>query len=744
MAATFETRSVGTRPLRVDAVDKVLGRAEFGADVTLPGTLVGKVLRSPHAHARICGIETSAAASLPGVFAVVTGADFPPLEPRGVGDLARDNLALEKVLYHGHAVAAVAARNAATAEQALALIEVEYEVLEPVLDIAQASATGAPILHNHLRTAGADADATPTNVYEVASESMGDVNAGFAGADVIVEERFVTPTVHQGYIEPPACLAVWNHDAQSRIWTTTQGHFGIQQSVARMMDVPLTDLRVTPTEIGGGFGGKTAPYQEAIALMLSKKAARPVQMVMRREEIFRCAGPGAGFEGTVKIGAKADGTITAMYANLAYESGAFPAAPLGGGMRCIFSSYDVPNIYIEGRSVVVNKPKVRAYRGPGAPQATFAAESVVNMLAERLGMDPIELRLKNAVRNGATSIVGEFREIGLIECLEAARDSDHYQSPVAAGEGRAIALGFWRNGGNVSSAAVRMNADGTASVTTGSADLSGTRSALGMMAADTLGIEESQVSSQVGDTETIGFTSTSGGSRTINASGQAVVRAAQDVVAEMTRRAAAGWNVTPEQVEWRDGSAINTTRPGESMTAKAICKAAAQTGGPIAAESSLNVPPGLGPGFAVHVCDVAVDGDTGQVRVTRYTTVQDAGKAIHPAYVEGQLQGGAVQGIGWALNEEFIYSPDGVLENPGFLDYRVPLASDLPMIETVIVEVANDMHPFGVRGVGEAPIIPPLAAVAGAVSNAIGVRITELPCSPPRVLAAIQNADAST
>ena len=724
---------IGQRPIRHDGFDKVTGKAQFGADVTLPRALHGEMLRSPYAHARIKAIDTSKAMALDGVYAVVTAADFPRLPFGGMGNIARDNLAHEKVLYHGHGVAAVAASTRAIARAAVDLIEVDCEPLPPVMNLDDAL-KGDVLLHDEFEENG-----RLSNVYERQVNEIGDVDAGFAQADVIIERSFATPTIHQGYIEPSACLASYDEGAQSAVWTTTQGHFNIRDNVAAMMDMEIDELRVIPTEIGGGFGGKTAVYLEAIALMLSKLSGRPVKMRMSREDVFRSAGPGAASKSTVKIGAKRDGTITAMQASLAYESGAFPGAPLGGGMRCVFSSYEVPNVRIEGLAAVVNKPKVRAYRGPGAPQATFAAESVMNELAHELGMDPIEFRLKNALRSGGSNIIGEFREIGLVDCLEAAKAAPHYRTPLGKHQGRAVAVGFWRNGGGTSSASVVMKGNGSATVLTGSADLSGTRISLAMMAAETLGISIKDVRAETPDTNSVGFTDGAGGSRTTNATGQAVTRAAHEVIRQFKERAASGWNVTPEQVEWRDGKAINTTRK-EELTIKEICRDAPATGGPIAGSASLKAESGLGPCFSVHLCDVEVDPDTGKTTVLRYTAVQDAGCAIHPAYVEGQFQGGAVQGIGWALNEEFMYDEDGALENPGFLDYRVPVASDLPMIDAIIVEVPNSMHPFGVRGVGEAPIIPPLAAVASAVSNAIGVRMTELPLSPPRVLEAMENA----
>jgi CO/xanthine dehydrogenase Mo-binding subunit len=725
-----EYNIIGQRPARPDAIEKVTGQANFGADFTLPRMLHGKALRSDYAHARIISIDTSAAEKIDGVKAVVTGRDFDHMTPGGAGDLTRDNLAIEKVLYHGHAVAAVAAISLTVAEQALSAIKVEYEELPPVMTLDEAM-QDAVILHEHNLK-----DGKPSNIRSYEQRSAGNIEQGLAQADEIVELEFTTPTVHQGYIEPPACLANYNDKGQSSLWSTTQGHFPLRDSVAQMMQMEQSELRVIPAEVGGAFGGKIATYQEAIAMLLSKKSGRPVQMRMTREDVFRTAGPGAGSKIRVKVGAKKDGTLTAVSAWLAYECG-IGGGPMAGGVRAIFAPYDIPNVFVEGYGVYVNKPKVRAYRGPGAPQAVLAAEGAIDELVQKLGMDPIEFRLKNAVREGTESHNGIFRKIGLVECLQAAQQSEHYKTPLKANQGRAVSAGFWHNGAGVSSASLHMNSDGTAELATGSVDLSGTRIALAMMTAEELGIPVSQVSSIVADTSSVGFGGNSAGSRTINATGQAAVEASRDVVEQMKQRAASGWNVVSDQVSWEEGAAVNQAT-GERLSVAEICRTADGTGGPIGGRYSHSAVAGLGPSFAVHICDAEVDPDTGKVSIVRYTAVQDAGTAIHRDAVEGQMQGGAVQGIGWAMNEEFVYDDRGAIENPGFLDYRIPLASDLPMIETIVVEVPNELHPHGVRGVGEAPIIPPLAAVAGAVSNAIGVRITETPCSPPKVLAAIQ------
>ena len=745
MGTAATLKYIGTRPVRPDGLEKVTGRANFGADHALPGMLHGKVVRSPHAHAHIRAIDTRAAEAVPGVLAVITAADFP--------DRARfswrrkafnDNLlASDKVFYHGHAVAAVAATSAAAAQAGADAVVVDYEVLDPVTDALEALAPDAPLLHDELFTEGlTETPIKPSNLVKKQVISKGDVAAAFAKADEVVERTFVTPMVHQGYIEPHACVGNFNEDGQATVWCSSQGHFDVRGMTAMALGMDVGDIRVIPAEIGGGFGGKTTIYLEPLALKLSQKSGRPVKMVMSRDEVFRATGPASGTVNTVKIGCKKNGRIVAMQAKLVYESGAYPGSPLGAGSMCIFAPYDVDNVLIEGYEVVVNRPRVAAYRAPGAPQSMFAGESVVDELAERLGMDPIDFRLKNAAKQGTRAPYGPtFGRIGLRECLEAAKAHPNYAKPLGENEGRGVAVGFWFNGGNQSSAEVHVAASGMVNVVEGSPDIGGSRASMALMAAETLGVPYERIRVRVADTESTGYCATTGGSRVTFATGLAVIRACEDVVAELKRRAAATWGVEADQVEWQEGEA--RPAPGVNVEAQPLplaelARNAARTGGPISGRASLTAQ-GPGPAFSVNMADVRVDAETGRAEVTRFTAIQDAGRAIHPDYVEGQMQGGAAQGIGWALNEEYVYDGDGVLENPGFLDYRVPVASDLPMIDTQIVEVPNANHPYGVRGCGETPIVAPLAAVGNAVSHAIGVRMTNLPLSPPKVLAAIDN-----
>ena len=744
---------IGTRPIRPDGVEKVTGAALYGADFSLPGMLVGKILRSPHAHARIRGIDVTRAVALKGVKAVVTCADFPDHESvyagpdrleRNMAHITRNIMAREKVLYEGHAVAAVAATGAAIADRALALIEVDYEVLPHVIDVREAMRPDAPLLHEDMVTRGdAPASERPSNVAKIREMAIGDVDEGFKRADRVVEMEFTTQPVHQAYIEPHACVARFGPDGKGEIWSSTQGQFMVRAMTAQIVGMNLSDLTVTPSELGGAFGGKTVVYVEPVALALARKSGLPVKMVMTRDEVFKASGPTSGSAMKVKIGATADGAITAAEGTFMYQAGAFPGSPVINACMCAFSRYDLANVRTVGYDVVVNRPKAAAYRAPGSPIAAFAVESALDALAAKIGVDPLELRLKNAARNGAATVYGQpIKNIGFAETIEAMLDHPHYKTPLGPNQGRGVASGFWFNAGAESSATLHLNEDGTAVVATGSPDVGGSRASMALMAAETLGIDYDQIKVVVADTASVGFTFVTGGSRVTLATGLAVINAAKTVTDELCARAAKMWDVDPEGVTWEDGYAKpSSSNVGEfePLSLREIAAAKAQTGGPIGASAGVNAS-GVGPGVTTQICDVEVDPETGKVTILRYTIAQDVGRAVHPDYVEGQMQGGVVQGIGWALNEEYIYDANGRMENPGFLDYRIPLASDVPMIDTVMVEVPNPDHPYGVKGVGEANIVPPMAAIANAIRDATGLRLTDLPMSPPRVLAALDAA----
>jgi len=754
-------RVLGTSPIRPDGLSKVTGRACFGADFLMTGTLHGKILRSTYAHARILSIDTSEAEALPGVKAVVTAEDFPilsqPMDLSQAGStpraMAENDLAHKKVLYRGHAIAGVAATSIHIAEKALELIKVDFDVLAPVLDVRQAMADDAPILHENLttmfRTEGftqGDDTGIKGNIAGHVKVLHGDIVEGFKHSDVIVERELRTSMVHQGYIEPFAVTAFWSPDDYLSIWTSTQNAFGIRNTTSAILGLPESRIKVVPLEVGGGFGGKGTGYIEPVAALLSKKSSAPVKMVMTRKEVFEGTGPTSGTFIRCKIGADSDGYIKAAEMHMAYEAGAFPGSPVSGGAFPALGAYKIENILIDGYDVVLNKPKTQSYRAPGQPQSTHAVETVIDELAEKLDMDPMEFRLKNAVREGDMSPTGlPHSRFGCVEVETAMKAHPHYNAPLKGpNQGRGVAVGYRMHaGGNGSSATLNVNDNGTISLITGSADLSGSRVSLAMQAAEALGIDTEDVNPSVADTDSVGFTSGSFGSRVTFDTGRAILNAAGMVVEQMKERAALLWEVRPEDVDFTDGMFTCKLNTNERLTFKGMAGEMANTGGAITCSAS-DFQGGVGPQLSGNIVDVEVDPETGKVEILRYTTFMDVGQVVHKSNVEGQMQGGVLQGVGWALNEEYFYNEEGVMVNSSLLDYRMPTTTDLPMIDAVIIEVPNSRHPFGIRGVGETPIVPTLAAIANAIYNATGVRLTKLPMSPSTIVEALsQNNDGA-
>jgi len=743
---------IGTRPVRHDGLDKVIGRALYGADLKLPGLIHGAVLRSPHAHARIKKIDTSKAEKLAGVFAVITGNDM-PLAPSKVVDLVEgaENMrynsdkvmAQDKALFKGHPVAAVAAVDQNTALEALKLIDVKYELLPPILNVGEAMAKAAPIALEDLTGNHLGKKVPHTNVASHNRHEFGEVDKAFSGCELVVEREYELATVHQGYIEPQNATADWNAEGRVTVWTSTQGAHGVRKQVAGVLLLPESRIKVVPMEIGGGFGGKISVYLEPLAALLSKKAGRPVKMVMDRRSVFEATGPTPGGRVRVKLGVDRKGRMLAAEADLRYEAGAYPGSPIARGMTCIMAAYKIPNTRIDGYDVIVNKPKTSAYRAPGSTHAAFAMETVVDEVAERLGMDPVKLRLLNAAREGDRRPDGpRHPRIGCVEVLEAAMASPHWKSKlVRKGKdgrvrGRGVAQGFWVNAGRESSVAISVNGDGTVQLVEGSTDIGGSRASIAMQAAEALGIGAQDVWPIVVDTDGIGYTDVTGGSRTTYATGAAAIKAADLVISEMKKRAARHWNREPGDIAHGDGRFFSKSDPELKMSFKELSARLGETGGPVVGVGTVNIPD-AGGAYGTHIVDLEVDPDTGKVDILRYTAIQDVGKAIHPSYVEGQIQGGAVQGIGWALNEEYFVTDKGAMANSSFLDYRMPTALDTPMIETILVEVQYPTHPYGVRGVGEVPIVPPVAAIANAIHDAVGVRLNQAPMKPGRILEAL-------
>jgi CO/xanthine dehydrogenase Mo-binding subunit len=745
MNVVTNNKWIGQRTIRPDGVDKVTGRAAFAADTTMPGMIWGKVLRSPHAHARIRSIDTSKAEKLSGVKAVVTSRDIVdfPLEKGavmlGIQDMrwmCRNIMARDKALFHGHPVAAVAATTEAIAAEACKLIEVDYEVLPFAIEIDDALKPDAPILHEWNKF-----DGKPSNISGRLEHKKGDIAEGFAKADIIIERSFTTRPVHQGYIEPHACLISVAADGKTTVWSSSQGQFMVRAMTAYLTGIPQSDIRAIPAEIGGGFGGKTIVYLEPLAAMLAKKSGRPVKMVMTREEVMRATGPTSGSKSTVKIGVTKDGKIVAAQGTFYLQAGAFPGSPIRGAAGCSFAPYEIPNALSVGYDVCSNRSKVAAYRAPGAPIGAYAVECVMDEVASALKMDPLEFRLKNAAREGTKAVHGPvFPRVGYVETLNAIKNHPHYSAELGKAEpgklrGRGVASGFWFNAGGESSAQVNITEDGNVVVTTGHPDIGGSRAGIANICAELLGIDYKRISVIIGDTQTIGFSNLTGGSRVLFASSIVATQSTEKVIQTLRERAAKTWGIDPEAVKWEDGAAHPVSPNAgqfEPLTLAQIAAKAPEQGGPIGAGVQLNTV-GADSGFGTHACDVEVDVDLGIVRVIRYTASQDVGRAVHPSYVEGQLQGGVSQGIGWALNEEYIYNKDGKVDNPGFLDYRMPVCSDLPMLDCALVEIPNPKHPQGVKGVGEVPLVPVMAAVANAVYNALGRRFYSLPMSPPKV-----------
>lgn len=745
---------LGTRPIRHDGLDKVLGRAVYGADIKLAGLSIGAVLRSPHAHARIKSIDASAALALPGVYAVVTGADMPIADDELI-DMTEEIvnarfasmriIAHEKALFKGQPVAAVAAVDLNTAQEACRRIKVDYEPLPAVFTVEEAMAADAPIIHEHLVGTHVGEKVPHTNVAEHTQHVLGDPDAAMAKAEVTVEGEFRLARVHQGYIEPQNATAMWYRDGKATVWTSTQGSFPARNAISSVLRMPVSAIKVVPLEIGGGFGGKINIYLEPLAVLLSKKAGRPVKVVMDRRSVFEATGPGPGGVVRMKLGADKAGNLVAGTVDIRFAAGAFPGSSISAASTCVFASYRFPTARIDAYDVVTNLTKTAAYRAPGSPQATFATESLMDELAHKLGVDPVALRLQNASKEGDRRPDGiVFPRIGNVEVLEAVRDSDHYRTPLdTAGaapghkRGRGVATGYWQGVGNKSTVTLAVNNDGTVALIEGNTDIGGTRASIAMQAAEVLGIPALDVHPTVVDTDSVGYTDLTAGSRTTYATGAAAVKAAEQVVAELKRRAAIMWEVEATDVDFAGGVFTNKKAKDTKLTFKQVCARLDRTGGHVATTGVVNLRGSGGGSFATHVVDVDVDTETGKVEVIRYTAAQDAGTAVHPSYVEGQMAGGAVQGIGWALNEEYYLGPDGSVQNASFLDYRMPTMLDTPNIETLIVEVPNTMHPFGVRGIGESGIVPPQPAIANAMRAALGIRFPELPIKPGRILEAL-------
>jgi CO/xanthine dehydrogenase Mo-binding subunit len=763
MKTTRDVKGVGLSIPRPDGPEKVTGRVQYVADIKPKGLLHAKLLRSPHAHARIVSIDVSRARALPGVRAVLTAADIPELK-RKAPTRAHAVLAIDRVVFSGQPVAAVAADELAIAEEALDLIDVKYEVLPAAVDPLLSLKPGAPpvadagteadaseaLAHSAVAMAKSDdAPAKAVNVSQTAHVKRGDVAKGFAESDVIVEKTYRVPMVHQGYLEPHAVLADWDTTGQLTLWASTQGSFNTRAEVADVLGLDENRIKVIPVECGGGFGGKIRALCEPITALLARATKRPVRYVMTRREELEAGMPAPQVIIRLKTGAKRDGTLMALEAETVLESGAFSGTVLAVSSVFLGSLYKWPAFDIKGSEVLTHKPSVAAYRAPVAPQTIFAIDSQMEQMARALGIESTEFRARHLSRPGDPMVNNQpWASNGAYEVLQKVADHPLWKERAAwkatSGNGHGLrgtgmALGGWLGGLQPTSATVKLNTDGTLAVLTGQVDIAGTNIALAQIAATAYGVDIDKVKITTGDTDVAPMTGLSAGSKTIYTVGVAVMQAAQDAQRQTLEIAAGELEAAVQDLEIVDGRVIVRGSPDKGVTLASIGK-----------KGNLymsKVPPVIGvghpaftqqaPAFAAQLARIEVDPDTGEVKIHNFVIVQDVGHAINPLACEGQMQGGAVQSLGIALTEILDYDDQGRLRNPSLLDYRKLTAADLPNLETIIVEVPSPAGPFGARGVGEPPIIPAPAAIANAIEDATGCRLTEAPLTPEKIALAI-------
>lgn len=749
---TMPLQVVGKRLVRVDAGERVTGRAIYPADLVRPGMAVGAIKRSTVAHGRIVRIDTAKARSMKGVLAVVTAADFPEVKPGTMypfGETGADAwisavtvMARDKVLWRGQPVAAVAAVDDYIAAQALAAIAVEYEERPALMSIEAAMASDADLIVPDAKPKGFDVDnPAPRNASGRTVIARGDVAAALAGAGAVGEVAVTVDTAHQGYIEPHACVAESDGQGNLTIWVSTQGIFQAELQTAALLGLPQSKIKVVPLEVGGAFGGKITVHVEPVAARLAQLTGRPIKIVTSREEVLAGgSGPAAAARIRVKVAADGQGKLTAIDGRYVLDSGGLPGTPTTLMMQASAAPYQCPNLHLEGIDIVTNKPRTEAYRGPGGIQAAFAMEQAIDELALKLDLDPLELRRRNSARTGSTMPIGTpFPSIPFPDVIERMASHDSWRQPIGSGalpRGRGVALGYWRGTSMTSAAHVMMSGDGRPMVTMGAVDITGTRTAMAQVAAEEFGIEIGDVLVQMGDSKAAGYSDASAGSRVGRTMAAAVSEACRDALGQLRRRAAEKLQCRTEDLSYERG--VFRRDQAGSINLEDLMRSTIGEGAVIGRGVSTKLP--LGVEIGGHICDVEVDPETGQVTILRYTAFQDVGRALNPPAVEGQIQGSVSQGAGWALTEAFDYAADGRLRNASLLDYRMPTALDLPKIDVVLLETPVPDVPYGVRGVAEMPIVPVAAAIANAVRRAVGVRMTAMPMTPERVLQAIKKA----
>ena len=729
---------------RVDALDKVTGRATYAADVYLPDMLMCKVLTSPRSHARIVSIDTGKAEQLPGVRAVITGHDFPDRYFGSGAVRDRRIMARDEVFYIGEPVAAVAADDEVTAQEALDLIEVEYEDLEAIVDPLEAIREGSTLVHPDMPNFEGYGFAMGGNNCTLLDADRGDVDQAFQDAAHVFEETYHSQAINQGFLEPMACAANVEANGRLTVWASTQGPYQVRAQLASVLDIPLSSIKINAMELGGGFGAKLRLAFEAFPALLAMKTGRPVKLINTREEVFTLNGPRLATTIHLKTGVTGDGQITAREAHSVFDVGAYLGAGPNAGVGHALGAYNIPNFRLRSYGVYTNKIYVGSYRASGVADMHFAVESHMDSIARRIGLDPLEFRLKNVVKEGDVNVSGATVPAnGLLETIDAVKEKMGLPRKTEEGRGVGISLGEWRSGSGPSTASISVNEDGTVSLLTGSVDISGSDTSLAQIAAETLGVELDQVIVAKRDTDMAPFTGPSGGSRIVYSQGKAVQMAAEDARDRLVGLAAERFGVPTEALTCQGGRVYVQDNPPQSLTLSQLAAASLTSrGGPIIGLAALSSMP-YAPVFNTQAAEVIVDKATGQVRVTRFVQSQDVGVAINPMGVEGQLEGGAVQGIGRALSEEMQIDPEtGRVRNPSLSTYLMPLAIDMPAIENVLVGVPSADGPFGARAVAEPPGFGPPAAIANAIYDAVGVRIKELPLSADRVLAALQGQEA--
>ena len=734
---------VGQSHTRHDAREKVTGSATYASDVYLPGMLMCKILASTRSHARILKIDTAGAERLPGVHCVVTGKDFPDVRFGSGAVRDRRIMARDEVFYVGEPVAAVAADDELTAREALDLIRVEYQDLDSVVDPLEAIRSTSPLVHSDLANFEGYSFSIGGNNGTMLDADRGDVDQAFRDADHVFEETFRSQAINQGFLEPMACVAQMEPNGRLTVWASTQGPYPVRAQLSLVLDVPISHIKVIPMELGGGFGAKLRLAFEAFPALLAMKTSRPVKLVNTREEVFTLNGPRLATTIFLKTGVSSEGRIVAREAYSIFDLGAYLGAGPNSGISHTVGPYNVPNFRLRSYGVYTNKIYVGSYRASGVADATFAVESHMDSIAHQLGIEPVDFRIRNAVKEGDPSTSGApVPRNGLMDSLLAVKERLGLPKQLEDGRGVGIALCEWRSGSGPSTASISLNEDGTVSLLTGSVDISGSDTSLAQIAAETMGISLDQVVVAKRDTDMAPFTGATGGSRIVYSQGKAVQMAAEDALQKLYALAAEKLEVPTDALACAEGRVYVQDNPPQGLPLEQLARMSLTSkSGPIIGLASLSSMP-YAPVYNTQGVEVLVDRETGQVNITRFVQAQDVGVAVNPMSVEGQLEGGAVQGIGRALSEELLLDPaTGAVRNPSLASYLMPLAVDMPQIENILVKVPTEDGPFGARAVAESPGFGPPAAIGNAIYDAVGVRIKDLPFTAERVRAALQGKE---